>query len=552
MGPLKAIALAGLIAGGCAARAPTAMRDKGLEPSLTTLDALATVRPPRRLALVIGVNAYGDPTFPPLHHAADDARALAELLASPQAGDFDEVVTLVDPSRAEALDALRALAATARREDALMVYFSGHGTRVEDGRRYLLLQDSRARELATSALELEALQTWFGTVMAGRRLLIVDACFDGEGKSVVSPTSGVGLPSVAPRPALGEAHLYATSAGRPSREYDRLGHGVYSYFLLDAMSWSFTDADVDEDGLLTAWEAHDHARSRTMEHTEGVQVPEAAIHTVGMADVVLAGASSARAARERSLVYLYPMGGQDWTGVTLTVDGRDKGVLPGTVPLSPGRHHVVMRSPDGEVAVDGLMRFAPGLSYRADEVVRLAQGPSRMAGWRLASAMSPPLERAVGTGVVGPELAFARRRNEGTGVGWLTLATLAAGAAPTRLVDGALIVAGRPVFWGSVSSGYQTDRGQLRARLALGAGPVWVPPSYRGEAKATDPYAAPSQAGWLFAAAGPTVGLGWVLGRGWTVQAEARPHVGVLDVDGDGRLGVVPWATGSLGIEADL
>lgn len=535
-----------------------AQRDRGLEPARTTLEALAEVRPPRRVALVMGTDAYGDPAFPPLKHARHDAEALAEQLRSAQGGGFDQVVLLLDPTRAEAVAGLQEVARGLRRDDTVLVYLSGHGTRrpgvdaSAPWRRYLLPTDAAARDLATTALEVEALQEWLGTLPAARRALVVDACFDGDGKGVAAPEAP---PPDAPptRAAVGEAHLFATSAGRPSREDDHLGHGVYTWFLLDAMSWSFDEADVDDDGVLTAWEAHDHARGRTVEHTGGAQVPEAAIHVVGEADVVLAGSPSARRARDRALVYLYAGGPQGLDGARLLVDGRDKGQLPGTVPVAPGRHHVVLTDADGDVLVDGSMRFAPGQGYRADEVARLAQGPSRMAGARLATAAAPPLRHALGAAAVGPELWWARRRTEGHARGLLTQAALGLASAPGRPSPDGTPRPARPLAWATGGPGWQGDRGPFRLRAGLGLSVVWMPPSYAtARDPDADPYTVASDAGWLFGALGPSLGAGLVLGRGWTLQLDARPHVAALDADGDSRLQAVPFLVGGLGLELDL
>jgi hypothetical protein len=537
-------------------------RDKGLQPARTTLQALSASRPPRRVALVMGVDSYGDPAFDALRHARDDANALSEQLRSPQGGGFDEVVTLLDPTREEAVAGLVELSRGLRRDDTVLVYFSGHGTReratdapTDDApwHRYLLPRDASARDLATTALELEAVQAWLSTLPAARRALVIDACFDGDGKGIAAPGAPPLDPGGPPRVGLGEAHLFATSAGRPSREDDHLGHGVYTWYLLDAMSWSFDTADIDGDGVLTAWEAHDHARGRTIEHTGGVQVPEAAIHVVGQADVVLAGSPSARRAADRALVYLYAGGPRDLDGARLIVDGRDKGALPGTVPLAPGRHHVVMHDAQGRTLVDGTMRFAPGVAYRADEVARLAQGPSRLVGWRMATASAPALARSIGAGALGPELWWARRRKEGTGTGLLGQIAVGLAAAPGRRVDGQQQLSGRPVAWASAAPGWQGDVGRLRLRAGGGLSLVWIPPSYTdGRDPSADPHAVPSEAGWLFGAVGPTLGAGWVLGRGTTVHLEIRPHVAALDPDGDGVLQLVPWTVGGLGLELDL
>ena len=70
-------------------------QNKGLEPAATTLAALQQARAPRRVALVIGVDRYNDPTFPALEHAGADARDLSASLLSPVVGGFHEVRLLV-------------------------------------------------------------------------------------------------------------------------------------------------------------------------------------------------------------------------------------------------------------------------------------------------------------------------------------------------------------------------------------------------------------------------------------------------------------------------
>jgi hypothetical protein len=73
---------------------------------------------------------------------------------------------------------------------------------------------------------------------------------------------------------------------------------------------------------VTAWEAHDWARGRVHEHTQGAQVPEASLRVVGKNDVVLSGEDRARRARDRGLVYDYGAAGQQFAGAQLWVDGR--------------------------------------------------------------------------------------------------------------------------------------------------------------------------------------------------------------------------------------
>jgi uncharacterized caspase-like protein len=541
---------------GCVKLIGPVMIDKGLTPARSTLEALQQARAPRREALLIGIDAYADPTFPALRHAEDDARDLGARLASEQIGGFDRVTVLTgaEAQRSRIVEALREIRDELRHDDVLVVYFSGHGTRAQDEagawHRFLVPTDGAAADLAGSALDLRDLQAFFSALAPARKALVVDACFDGDGRSVVASGDPPAVPLGSPIPAAGalgpgEAYLFATTTGRPAREDDALGHGVYTAFWLEALSWGFGDADVDRDHVLTAWEIHDYARGRTMAHTEGVQVPEAAFRVVGEGDLVIAGDPDPRKRADRALIYLYPTDDAAWTGAALLVDGREKGALPGTVPIAPGRHHLLVQRGDGQVVVDGWMRLVGGRGYTVDEVARLAQGPGAAIGVRAVALGSAPLREALGPGALGTELYVVDRANGATGRGFVTDVAVGAGASP-----GAGLA--RPVGWGSGGVGWQGDVGQVRLRLGVGLTAAWIPPRFAERPpEPVDLAAHRTEVGWWLLAAGPSLGAGWVLGDGWTLLGTARPHVGWLDVDFDRRAELAPFGVVSVGLEVD-
>ena len=97
---LPVLLLAGV---GCA----TALRDKGMEQSTATYEALREVRSARRHAVLVGVDTYEDPSFTRLKHARDDARVLSELFGAPETGGFHEVHLIEDATRGQFFEALR-------------------------------------------------------------------------------------------------------------------------------------------------------------------------------------------------------------------------------------------------------------------------------------------------------------------------------------------------------------------------------------------------------------------------------------------------------------
>ncbi len=383
--PLASLAalvlLAGLV-GGCAHR-PLTWRTKGLEPAESTADAIEASFGPRRVALVIGVGEYTDPLFPELLHAGTDAIEFAGILESHDYGGFDRVIALTTPvqtSQARILTELVSLRNDLRSQDTLLVYFSGHGTMRLDEKDeptlFLVTSDATARDLEGTALELAELQRFFSRIRAERKALVVDACFHGEGKSAVQPTIQQRLermdafPTLSRKVSLGqsEAHLFATSWGRPAREDDVLSHSVYTYYLLQGLTWEQDRSDSNRDGLVTIYEAHDFARGKTVAYTDGMQVPEAYFRVVGEKDLVVTGEPEKRLESELALIYFYDTPESVLSGASLSVDGRLKGVFPGAMPVAPGRHRVTITSPEGTVLFDRVIDIDYEESIPADRI----------------------------------------------------------------------------------------------------------------------------------------------------------------------------------------
>src|SRR6185295_5678998 len=78
----------------------------------------------RKVALVIGVDRYSDPTIPALTNAVSDALALSKVLES-QMGY--ETVVLENPTRKSVVAALNELALELGPKDSVILYYAGHG-----------------------------------------------------------------------------------------------------------------------------------------------------------------------------------------------------------------------------------------------------------------------------------------------------------------------------------------------------------------------------------------------------------------------------------------
>ncbi len=379
---LLLVLTAGLV-GGCAHRPSAGWRTKGLEPAESTAEAIEASFGPRRVALVIGVGEYADRQFPSLLHAGTDAVEVGGILESHDYGGFDRVIVLTTPvqtTQARVLTELVSLRNDLRSQDTLLVYFSGHGTmRLNDKDEptlFLVTHDTVARDLEGTAIELAELQRFFSRIRAERKALVVDACFHGDGKSAIQPTIAQRIermdafPTLSRKVTLGqsEAHLFATSWGRPAREDDTLGHSVYTYYLLQGLTWEQQLSDANRDGLVTVYEAHDFARGQTVAHTDGAQVPEAYFRVVGEKDLVVTGEPEKRLESELALIYFYDTADSVFSGASLSIDGRLKGVFPGAMPVDPGRHRVTITSPEGTVLFDRVISIDYEENIPADAI----------------------------------------------------------------------------------------------------------------------------------------------------------------------------------------
>lgn len=138
-------------------------------------------------ALLIGVAKYASPHIPPLPETVlNDARDLAALLQRPERAGYKpkNVRVLLDEqaTREGILEGLRWLAKRAGEHDTAVVFFSGHGGRVEEGPQrgsYLLPFDTDPTNPQASALSSEQFTAALNAIRTQKLLVLIDACHSG-------------------------------------------------------------------------------------------------------------------------------------------------------------------------------------------------------------------------------------------------------------------------------------------------------------------------------------------------------------------------------------
>ncbi len=346
--------------------------------------ALDQVYEPRRVAVLVGVQDYGDPALQGLRFAAKDARDLGSALGDPFIGDFDRVVVIEGQqatSREGILHALGVATADLQRDDTFLLYMSGHGTLTLDprdgSRLWFLPSDGQLESPEQTGLAVSELEEMVNELPARRRVLVLDTCHNGRSDSksnlngaTASLLQGFRGEPPAPRNlrevSESEARLYAAQYYQPAMEDPELENGVYTHFLLSALTDQAAAADLDRDGLVDVAEAHDHARDKTIAHTGGLQVPRAEYRIVGREEIYLSGDPNRRSVAEMALISACD---QILAKAKLLVDGIPRGSLPGLTAIEPGRHELEVQTEDGRTLARQTVNLEAGHTLPIESII---------------------------------------------------------------------------------------------------------------------------------------------------------------------------------------
>ncbi len=131
-----------------------------------------------RVALVVANDEYADPGLRRLVAPAQDAAALAEVLADPSVGGFD-VRVLHNESAQEIRFAVEDFFADRASEDLLLLHFSCHGLKNAAGELFLAVADTKPTRLASTAVAADFVNRQMADSRAQRIALFLDCCYGG-------------------------------------------------------------------------------------------------------------------------------------------------------------------------------------------------------------------------------------------------------------------------------------------------------------------------------------------------------------------------------------
>lgn len=244
---------------------------------------------PKIYAIVVGISNYINGNIPDLKFADKDAKAFAEFLKSPNAGAVPDqniaLLTNEKATRSNILKELVQLLSRSSKEDLVIFYFSGHGKNdVFENSGYLLTYDTENDNEAGTAISMDDIKSKIERCQAKMKLSYIDAChaglFKSSGAKGTANDNGeiikayiAGLTDASD----GNVAFMASSARQQSLEDEKLGHGIFTHYLIKGLKGEADkeqkEAEGYNDGIITVSEMQTYLSNKIQEATKYKQKP---------------------------------------------------------------------------------------------------------------------------------------------------------------------------------------------------------------------------------------------------------------------------------------
>ena len=220
-----------------------------------------------RHALIVATASYFDPRLQQLRAPAADAEALADVLRDPEKGDF-EVELGVNETHGDLTRMIARFFANRSPRDLLLLHFSCHGVKDEDGELYLAAADTDLDLLSATGISAAWLNDRINRTRSRRTVVLLDCCFSGSFPSGLR-RRGDGLDAPQRLEGRGRAIITASNAMEYAYEGDELkGEGRPSIFTEAVVEGLRTgEADLDQDHLVSIDDLYHYVYDRVRERT---------------------------------------------------------------------------------------------------------------------------------------------------------------------------------------------------------------------------------------------------------------------------------------------
>ncbi len=221
----------------------------------------------------VGINKYRN-TELNLNYASADAKGFVELIRGHSEELFDrvEVVSMYDQeaTRDNILKRLDELAEKIRPQDVLFFFYAGHGSMVDNNFYFIPTENTRLyndEKLNKTGIYAGELQEKLKSIAALKQVVIIDACQSGGGVEILAQRGATEEKALAQLSRSAGIHVLAAAGSEQfATEFAELGHGLFTYVLLEALSGKADGAP--KDGKVTIYELKSYLDDQVPEFSQ--------------------------------------------------------------------------------------------------------------------------------------------------------------------------------------------------------------------------------------------------------------------------------------------
>jgi WD40 repeat protein len=196
--------------------------------------------------LVIGIDKYKNPKYN-LNYAIADAAGFKEAIEKGGTGIFTKTNIVFmnneNATKANITAELDKIKTNATANDVFIFYYAGHGVMNDKKEFYLVPHDvtqlyGADESLAQKGLSSGQLQQFSKDIKAQKQLFILDACQSAGALEILAAARGAAEEKAIAQLARSTGTHWLTASGSEqfASEFSQLGHGTFTYVLLEALS----------------------------------------------------------------------------------------------------------------------------------------------------------------------------------------------------------------------------------------------------------------------------------------------------------------------------
>jgi uncharacterized caspase-like protein len=193
----------------------------------------ATPQPRRRLAVLVGNNAYPAP-IPPLETPIADVSQIAAVLQS-RFGFETRIVK--DAGKAAIIEALNRVAAETKPDDSVLLFYAGHGYLLDDVNMGYWIPVDASVKTAQGWISNSDISKLLAAIPARQLMLVSDSCYSGSLTKEQKVTRGGELK---PEEILRRRSVLVLSSGadEPVSDEGKEGHSIFAWNLIKTLQAS--------------------------------------------------------------------------------------------------------------------------------------------------------------------------------------------------------------------------------------------------------------------------------------------------------------------------